>query len=402
MNEERPVAPRLILYVGKGGVGKTTIAAATAVRAAELGHRTLVVSTDIAHSLGDVLDAKLGAQPALLRDRLAAQEINVLEETRREWGRVHDTFTALFEREGLSAVQADELAVVPGMEEVAALIQIARSARSGDYDAIVVDAAPTGETIRLLSMPESFVWYAGRLEAWKGRLLRFAAPLLRGIAPEVDLVAVAQNIAQRVRELRTLLIDPHRTSYRIVVTPDRTVLREARRAETYLNLFEYPIDAVVLNRVMPAPQHEDPYFARLIARQTMAIDEIRRTFATLPLIEAPYGADEPVGIASLSSLAKQLFAERDPVDVLHVGPTLRVEETEGGFVLRIPMPNVEVARLALRKIGDELYVDVGNFRREVTLPAALVHLEPATARVREGALEIPFFRDLGGASGWKS
>jgi arsenite/tail-anchored protein-transporting ATPase len=392
MTEAPRGEPRVILYVGKGGVGKTTIAAATAVRAAELGHRTLVVSTDIAHSLGDVLDAKLRAEPMELRDRLAAQEINVLEETRREWGRVHDSFAALFEREGLSAVQADELAVVPGMEEVAALIQIARSARAGDYDAIVVDAAPTGETIRLLSMPESFVWYAGRLEAWKGRLLRFAAPLLRGVAPEIDLVAVAQKVAGRVRELRTLLVDPQRTSYRIVVTPDRTVLREARRAETYLNLFEYPIDAVVLNRVMPPPGNEDPYFTRLFARQATAIEEIRRTFATLPLFEAPYGADEPVGIEQLASLAAQLFGQRDPIDVMHVGPTLRVEATQDGFVLRIPMPNVEVAKLALRKIGDELYIDVGNFRREVTLPAALAGLEPATARVREGALEIPFSR----------
>lgn len=390
MGEEPGAKPRLILYVGKGGTGKTTMAAATAVRAAQLGHRTLVVSTDIAHSLGDVLDARLSSTPVPVGEGLFAQEINVLEEARRGWSRLHDSLTAVFAREGLSAVQAEELAVIPGMEEVAALMQIAHHVRSAEYDCIVVDAAPTGETIRLLSMPESFVWYAGHFQEWKGRLLRFAAPLLRGVLPEVDFAAVARTIAERVRELRELLVDARRTSYRLVVTPDRTVLKETRRAETYLNLFQYPIDAVVLNRVIPAVEPRNAYLDALLARQAAAIDEVRRTFAALPILEAPNTAEEPVGSDALARLAEGLFSGGDPTALLHVGPTLRVDQTDHGFVLRIPMPNVEVAKLALRKVGDELYIDVGNVRREVSLPAALIDLEPSTARIHEGALEIPF------------
>jgi arsenite/tail-anchored protein-transporting ATPase len=390
MSEHPRADPRLIVYVGKGGTGKTTVAAATAVRAAELGYRSLVVSTDIAHSLGDVLDARLGAIPTPIGERLFAQEVNVLEETRREWGRLHDSLATLFEREGLSAVQADELAVVPGMEEVAALMQIARSVHSGAYDCIVVDAAPTGETIRLLSMPESFVWYAGRLEEWKGRLMRFAAPVLRTIVPQVDLAAVARKVSERVRALRDLLVDPRRSSYRLVVTADRTVIKEARRAETYLNIFQYPIDAVVLNRVMPPEAAGTPYLDAMLARQAQGVDEVRRTFPTLPLLEAPYLLQEPVGLRALADLGTLLFGERDPTALLHVGPTMRVDPSDQGFVLRIPMPNVEVAKLALRKVGDELYIDVGNVRRELTLPLALVDLEPGTARMSEGALEIPF------------
>jgi arsenite/tail-anchored protein-transporting ATPase len=382
--------PRLIVYVGKGGTGKTTVAAATAVRAAELGYRSLVVSTDIAHSLGDVLDARLSAVPAPVGERLFAQEVNVLEETRREWGRLHESLAALFEREGVSALQADELAVIPGMEEVAALMQIARSARSGAYDCIVVDAAPTGETIRLLSMPESFVWYAGRLEEWKGGLMRFAAPVLRNIVPQVDLVAFARKVAGRVRDLRELLVDPQRSSYRLVVTADRTVIKEARRAETYLNIFQYPIDAVVLNRLIPPEAGGTPYVDALLARQALGVDEVRRTFPALPLLEAPYMLAEPIGLPALAELGTLLFGERDPAAVLHVGPTMQVDASDQGFVLRIPMPNVEIAKLALRKVGDELYIDVGNVRRELTLPLALLDLEPGTARMSDGALEIPF------------
>ena len=248
---------RLILYVGKGGVGKTTLAAGTAALAARRGQRTLVVSTDLAHSLGDVLDVPLSAEPRTIADRLEAQEVNVLEEVRRSWGKV-DRLAEVLREEGMSEVQADELAIVPGMEEVAGLMQIDRKVRSGEYDCIVVDAAPTGETIRLLSMPESFQWYAGRLDQWRGRLMRLAGPFLTTMVPDLNVVDVMKQVATRVRALRGRLTDPRQSSYRIVVTPDRTVLREAQRAETYLNLFNYPIDAVVVNRVLPPAERAIP------------------------------------------------------------------------------------------------------------------------------------------------
>jgi arsenite-transporting ATPase len=381
---------RLILYVGKGGVGKTTLAAATAVRAAELGHRTLAVSTDLAHSLGDVLDTQLGDAPRELRPNLFAQEINILEEIRRSWGKVQDQLAEFLRNEGMADIQADELAILPGMEEVAALVQIERQGRLGNYECIVIDAAPTGETMRLLSLPESFQWYAARIREWRGRLRRLAGPLLNGLLPDLSVVDLLSQLAARVKALREALVDPQRSSYRIVLTPDRAVLREAQRAETYLNMFQYPVDSVFVNRLLPVAEVPGTYLDVLIEQQARVMADIESAFGPLPRWNVPLTPQEPLGIPRLAELAQRIFAERDPTDVMHVGPSLKIERRGGTYVLLIPMPNVEMAKLDLSRHGDELYVDIGNFRRGVTLPLALSDLNVGVARMREGMLEIPF------------
>lgn len=381
---------RLILYVGKGGVGKTTVAAATAVRAAQLGHSILVVSTDIAHSLADALDAPVGADPTPIAPNLAAQEVNVLEEVRRSWGRVQGQLAEFLRREGMSDIQADELSVMPGMDELAALVQIGRQLRSGNYDCIIVDAAPTGETIRLLSTPEAFQSYAARIYGWRGRILGLAGPLLRGALPDLNIVDVMTHLADRVKELRATLTDPRRSSYRIVVTPDRMVLKEALRAETYLNIFNYPIDAVILNRLISPEDVGTPFMTTLLARQQAVIRDIRAAFAALPIFEAPLLAEEPIGLPALDAFARALFRDRDPTEVFHVGPTQRIEATPTGYVLEVPLPNAELDRVSLMKRGDALYIDVGNVRRELSLPATLAGLEPGRARYQHGTLVIPF------------
>jgi len=381
---------RLILYVGKGGVGKTTLAAATAVRSAELGHRTLVVSTDLAHSLGDVLDAPLDGEPRELTPGLFAQEINILEEIRRSWGKVQDQLAEFLRNEGMSAIQADEVAVLPGMEEVAALVQIERQGRLGKYDCIVIDAAPTGETMRLLSLPESFQWYAVRIRDWRGRLGRMAGPLFNNLLPDLSAVDVMSRLAARVKALREVLIDPQRSTYRIVLTPDRAVLREAQRAETYLNMFQYPVDSVFVNRILPPPEIPGTYLDSLIAGQATIMSDIRNAFAALPVWEVSLTSEEPIGLSRLSLLAGLVFGGRDPIEVMHVGPSLTIERRGEAYVMSIPLPNVETDKLDLTRHGDQLYVNVGNFRRAVTLPLALADLKPGIARMQHGNLEIPF------------
>jgi arsenite-transporting ATPase len=319
--------------------------------------------------------------------------VNVLEEVRRSWGRVQDQLAEFLRREGMSDIQADELSVMPGMDELAALVQIGRQLRTGRFDCIVVDAAPTGETIRLLSTPESFQSYAARIYGWRGRILGLAGPLLRSALPDLNVVDVMSHLAERVKELRTTLTDPARSSYRIVVTPDRMVLKEALRAETYLNIFNYPIDGVILNRMIASEEGGTPFMTALLARQRTIIAEIRGAFSALPIFEAPLLAEEPIGLPALDTFAEGLFGDRDPTEIFHVGPTQRIEATPSGYVLEVPLPNAELDRVSLMKRGDALYIDIGNIRRELTLPPTLAALEPGRARYRQGTLEIPFDRD---------
>jgi arsenite-transporting ATPase len=231
----------------------------------------------------------------------------------------------------------------------------------------------------------------GRLEELRQKLGRFL-PFLRGLIPDLNIVDVTAQLSQRIKDLRAAMTDALHSSYRIVLTPDMAVLKEARRAETYLNLFEYPIDAVVINRVIGAAETHDPYLIALKERQQAVLADIETSFPTLPRLEAPLLVHEPLGVTALSHLAHEVFGDRDPTAVLHTGPTQRIESRGDGYVLRIPMPNVEIKKLSLTKRGDELYVDVGNFRREITLPLTLAALEPGVARVHEGSLEIPFVK----------
>lgn len=382
---------RIVLNLGKGGVGKTTTSAASAVRAAALGHRTLVVSTDIAHSLADVLDRPLGDEPVRLADNLWGQEINVIAEMRRHWQEVRPRLNSLLQQEGMDAVAAEELAIVPGMDELVALAQVNELSKSGDYDAVFVDAAPTGETIRLLSVPETVPWYVEQVQKLGKKIPRIARPLAKNMMGDAGgFLDYAGQLSGLVKELRATLVDPDISSYRLVVTPERMVVKEALRAQTYLNLFGYPIDAVVLNQVLPQPQSDDPFLAQLWQQQQGYIRWVEDSFRPLPILRAPRHAREVIGLAALNELAESLFGQHDPTRVLHRGPTQLIEPVEGGYRMRIPMPNVESERLNMSKRGDELFVDVGNIRREIALPRVLAPLEAAGATLRDGFLEIRF------------
>lgn len=381
---------RIILYLGKGGVGKTTVSAATAVRSAALGKRTLVVSTDLAHSLADSLNTPLASDPREIAPNLWAQEVNVLDEMRRGWGKVQESVSKTLRTQGVDVVMAEELAIIPGMDEIVSLINIYRNAREGNFEVVVIDAAPTGETVRLLSMPDTFQWYASRLKSLQGGMLNLARPLLKAFVPKTDILDAVQKLSERVKALREVLGDPAISSYRPVVNPERMVIKEALRAETYLALFGYPIDAVVCNRVIQAGNYQDAFMQEIYSNQEKQRQRVHQTFAPLPIWEVPYYSHDIVGIKQLTELAEAIFHEQDPTQVFYHGPIQEISRQGDTYILRLPLPHVEMNKVQMSKKGDEMIIEIGNFKRDITLPSVLANQEATVAKFVNNALEIHF------------
>lgn len=380
---------RIILYLGKGGVGKTTISAATAVRAAALGKRTLVVSTDLAHSLADCFHTTLTSEPTELRTNLWAQEVNVLDEMRRSWSKLQESMSKVLRKRGMDAVMAEELALIPGMDEIVSLINIYRNARDGDFEVVVIDAAPTGETVRLLSMPDTFQWYASRLTG--NGTLSLARPLIKAVMPNnAEILQAINTLSERVKTLREVLSDPQTSSYRPVVNPERMVIKEALRAETYLALFGYPIDSVICNRVIQPDNYRDTFMQELYRNQEKLRQQIHDTFTPLPIWEVPYRSREILGIDALGELAQAVFGEQDPTQVFYRGAIQEIKREGDSYILRLPLPHVEMNKVQMTKRGDEMIVEIGNFKRDITLPTILANQEATVARFVNKALEIHF------------
>ncbi len=383
---------RIILYLGKGGVGKTTVAAATALRSAQLGYKTLVASTDIAHSLADSLDMPLGPTPVEVTENLWAQEISVVADIHNYWDTLQTFVSGMISGNGLTNVVADELSAFPGMDEIVSLLHINKQAKERNFERVIIDAAPTGETIRLLTMPDTFRWYAGHLSRFEGGMVKmlrpFAGRLLKGPAEILDALS---KLDEATAELRDTLSDPTISSYRVVLQPEKMVIREAERAVSYLGLFNYPVDGVVVNRVLSEAADEGDFYQKRYELQQKYLGMIEDNFRPLPLFYAPYYAEEVVGLTSLSRLANDCFGEGDPGDVFYRGKVQEITETaEGGYLLRIPMPFVTSSDVRLRKRGDELFVTIGNFKREMILPTVLAKRRAGGGRLLNDILEITF------------
>lgn len=393
---------RIILYLGKGGVGKTTVAAATALRSAQLGYRTLVVSTDIAHSLADSLDTPLQANPIEIAPNLFAQEINVLEEVREHWGKLQGYLGNLLRKQGMSKAIAEEMAIIPGMEEIVSLLHIHEQATQGNFDRVIVDAAPTGETMRLLTMPESFQWYAQRFFSWGDTAMRFTGGLLRRVMPDKDALSALPTLVENVKKLQAILTDPTITSYRVVVNPEKMVIKEGARALTYLSLFGYPVDAVVVNRILPGIESDgmgnvtiaspstDAYLNGLQKVQARYLGELERDFYPLELFRAGWASQEMVGLERLEELALNLYGDRDPGAVFFQGSAQSIQEDGEDYLLRLPLPHLELEKVKLTKRGDELFISIGNFKRELLLPTVLAQRSAGGAVFANGALTIRF------------
>ena len=389
------MARRIILYTGKGGVGKTTVAAATALRAADLGYRTVVLSTDPAHSLADAFGVPLGPEPVPVASNLWGQETDVYYNLRRWWGTVHNWLRALLLWQGMDDMEADEVAAVPGMEELANLLWVNNHHEGGDYDVVVVDCAPTGETLRLLSFPDSARWWIDKLLPIQRRLSRVLRPVMRPLTsmpvPEQEVFDAIEDLVRQLAQLHAVLSDQGLSSVRLVVNPEKMVIRETQRTFTYLNLYGYVTDAIVCNRVLPSDVG-DGYFARWKEAQEGYLQLIDEAFAPLPVLSIPLLRDEVTGLEALREMAGHLFGADDPTRIYYPTVAHEVRAEDGGFVLSLGAPFVTKDEVALAQRGDELSVQVGAHRRNVLLPRVLSGLHAARARVDGGRLNVYFPR----------
>ncbi len=390
--------PRTILYTGKGGVGKTSMAAATARRCAAGGLRTVLLSTDPAHSLADVLEEDLGPLPREIAPGLRAYEVSAQDELERHWGTVRDWLGGVLVSRGVDRVSAEELTVPPGLDELFSLLAIQRHWGEDDVDVVVVDCAPTGETLRLLSFPDVARWWLERVFPQQSRIMDAARPFARAVLdvslPGEDVLAEVHALVRNLIALNEILGDHDHTTIRLVMTPDRVVVDEARRTFTYLNLYGYLTDAVVVNRVFP--DEVGAYFDGWRERQREHLAAVEETFAPVPVLRAPFFEEEVAGARMLDRLGDAVFsggAGHEASDILHRGLTQELTVTRSGASLRLDLPFAVAEDVTLKKIGLELVVRVGQYKRTLALPPALADYRPAGATVRDGALHVAFDRE---------
>ena len=391
--------PRTILYTGKGGVGKTSVAAATARRCAGSGKRTLVLSTDPAHSLSDSLGFDLGPEPIEVETGLWGQEVTAISGMRENWDRVSAWMTGVLASQGVDRIRAEELTVPPGMDELFSLLEIKRHWDSEEFGVLVIDCAPTGETLKLLGFPEIARWWMNKVFPWNRTLLGKAAPLAKALdiaLPEPEMIDQVEDLVERLVGIDEILKTSEATSIRLVMNPDRMVIDEARRTVTHLCLYGYRTDAVVVNRVFP-DEVEGTYFDAWRSRQADHLEEVEDAFAPITVLTARYFDREVRGDEMQEELAADLFGDLDPSTTLSDGPGREVFSEKDRTVIRIPVPFVEKTDLGLRQEGDELIVTLGDLRRTIMLPSGLRARQPTRAAFEEGTLEVVYEDEPGQA-----
>lgn len=389
----RPAAPplssRTLLLTGKGGVGKTTVAAATAVHLARRGVKTLVLSTDQAHSLGDALDRPLGPVPQEVEPGLFGLQVDPRTRLETHWRHVQEHLVTALDELGVDRVAAEELTVLPAAEEVLALLELRDQVRSGTFDAVVVDCAPTAETLRLLALPEALSLYLARAVPVGRRVARAVRTGLAGTGPDPVLEAL-HRLAGELADVRAVLTDPA-TSVRLVLTPDAVVLAEARRSYTALSLHGYVVDGAVVNRLIPTG--DDPWRAARAAHEGRVLADAADAFAGLPLLRAPHALAEPVGPDALAQVAGDVYADDDPMVRAAARPGLQVERDGEEFVLVLQAPLARREDVDLARRGDDLLVEVDGARRVLHLPSALRRCRVRGAALRDGELRVRFAPD---------
>ena len=385
------MTPRTILYTGKGGVGKTSVAAATARRCAAARQRTLILSTDPAHSLSDALECELESTPTVVADGLWGQEVQAQEEMERNWSAVSDWLGDLLVERGVNRITAEELTVPPGMDELFSLLVLKRHHDSGEWDTIVVDCAPTGETLRLLSFPDVARWWLEKVFPQERQLLAAARPIARTMLdvtlPGEAVFADVQRLMDNLIAMDGILRDREHSTIRLVMNPDKMVIGEAMRTLTYLNLYGYLTDAVVVNRVFPEAV-AGTYFGAWRERQQEHLELVESAFAPVPVLRAPYFESEVAGPEMLDRLGVTIFGERDASAILHASLSHELDVESDRARLRVDLPFAERGDISLKKIGPELVIRVDGQKRTIMLPPALADYRATEARFADGALHV--------------
>ena len=384
---------RVILFTGKGGVGKTSVAAATAVHCAKSGYRTVVMSTDPAHSLGDSFDIELGTSLTQISSHLWAHEVSALHEMQRHWKRLHEYAVEVFATQGLDEVVAEEVANPPGMDEIASLMWIKHYAQRAEHDVLIVDCAPTGETLQLLTFPDAAKWWLDKIYPWERRAMRVARPVLQPLMdiplPNDEVFASLKGLLLDLDGMRKVLTDPAMTTVRIVLNLEKMVVKEAKRAFSYLSLFGYVTDAVIVNRLLPGELHDDLFKKwQQIHRRYQA--EVEQSFAGIPIFNVPLFDREVVGEEMLQRMADATYGDQDPASRFVTASPQRIEKSGTEYVLSLKVPFVDRSAVDLSRHNGELYVTIGNYRREISLPRVLAQRETAGAAIKDGELRVRF------------
>ncbi|NIO49847.1 MAG: TRC40/GET3/ArsA family transport-energizing ATPase [Candidatus Aminicenantes bacterium] len=384
---------RIILFTGKGGVGKTTLSAATALLSAQRGYKTLVISTDAAHSLSDSFEIQLSNQPKRIAPQLYGQEINSLEEIEKKWGEIKSYLTELFSSQGIDTIEAEEMSIFPGMEELFSLMEIRNHNKKSDYDVIIIDCAPTGDTLRLLSAPEITGWYLKHIFP----IQRTAAKAVRPVAsrvlpfpfPEDRVFGAMKRLTSQLAEMKEILEDSKKTSIRLVVNPEKMVIKETQRSFTFFSLFGYAVDLIIVNRIIPS-EVQDLYFKKWITIQSTYKQVIKECFAPVPILSSELFSQEIVGADLLYKMAKKVYGGNDPTQIFFTQRPIVIEKKDGGFDLSLNLPFVQKKDLDLFQKGEELHIRVGNYKRNILLPHFLLNYSIKEAKFEEERLRISF------------
>ncbi|MBV8300844.1 MAG: ArsA family ATPase [Candidatus Dormibacteraeota bacterium] len=384
---------RVILYTGKGGVGKTTVAAATAVRCAELGYRTLVISTDAAHSLGDSLDVRIGDHPTEIGPNLWGQEVNALHELEDHWDRIHVYLTSLFASQGVDDIVAEELASPPGMEEVASLMWVKHHQREGKFDVLIIDCAPTGETLQLLAFPDVARWYLNKIFPIERRVMKVARPVVQPFIsiplPGDEIFGHVKDLLLDLESMKKILGDPKVCTVRIVLNLEKMVVKEAQRAFTYLSLYDYLTDMVVVNRVLP-PEVRDAYFDSWRQSQERYSAMVDSAFSPIPIKRTRLFDHEIVGVQHLGEMARSIYGDEDPSKIFYRAVPQRLRKVGNAYELHLQLPFVGKEDVDISHREGELFVTVGPYKREISLPRVLNGKRVTKGKLHEGLLSVTF------------